>query len=161
MRKLFTIMIGLAVVSAALAVVWHRAEGRGVIAVGPDVPGSFNFRVGQEGEHLRGELHFQAGRLNNPLVRIALPNVRHAEWTRNGVRFGGPGVIERNGNRVACMVFAYAIDNRRSGHSDEDGGEDNHRPDAFGIRAVGPNQQVLFEAEGMLRAGDVVVRHGQ
>lgn len=160
MRRIIAITIGLTAISVALAVASSTAQGRGAINVGPLGPGAFWFRLGQHGEIIRGDITFHAGRPENPAIKITMPQVRHAEWSRNAVRFSGPGAIERGGNSVRCRVLVYAVDNghpRQTGLGDSV--EDEHRRDAFGIRAIGPNDQVLFEAEGRLRAGDIVINH--
>lgn len=160
MRRLIAFTIGLAAISVALAAASGTANGRGAINFDDLGPGAFWFRLGQHGEVVRGELTFHAGRPENPAIKITLPQVRHAEWSRNGVRFSGLGTIERGDRSVRCRVLVYAYDNAQPRDNGiGDAVEDEHRRDTFGIRAIGPNDQVLFEAEGRLRAGDIVINH--
>ncbi len=147
MRKLvlFACLMSLSAGAFAAATV-NFAFGRGIIPMRHQTFGAFWFGVRSEGEHVDGHLVFVQMTMHGRLVAfVYLPEVHRAEFGRNEVHFGGPGVF--NGHRV--FVAAGAVDNHGTKH-----------PDLFALRAVNPrNGEVVYGTGGPVLHGDVVVGH--
>ena len=119
------------------------ATGKGVMAFGEDghARGLIRFSVREDGE-LTGSLLFAAEDHHHfPDIVVELGLIEKANFTAGRVTFSGPGGL--HDDPVHVTVRAY------------DRGK--NRPDRFVIRCTDQSKAVVFEADGELLRGDIIV----
>lgn len=166
MRAKLWLAIPLIVASAALAqnAGVHGAKGEGAARTQDGRVGRFLFdvqkRIRPNGEAtVDGRIRFESEAANTSLdARHILIEGKAVEYgsRENVAEFGGPGLlvvrsrtgVTRHEGRFACRV----VDNRNQN-------SDRNRPDAFRIHFNVANSDRVFEFEGAVLRGDIVVYH--
>lgn len=135
-----------------MIVIRHRpdfnmfAEGQGVIATGQRSAGYFAFGVRSNGSITEGMLRYRDGNSTQVNVAIDVPMVAMSNFGTHNVAFAGRGRLTANNTTVTDVnVQVEALD---SPHL---------TPDRFRIIATDMAGNVVYQAAGDLRSGDIVV----
>jgi hypothetical protein len=137
-----SIFAGTALVVAAYAAV-HHAAGRGFIVPREGHRGSFQFELHKNGDNVRGSLQYKDQTRERTLAEIRLPEIRRAAFTPHVAEFGGQGSFNGHRVNIQCRV--------------SDGGEKGE--DTFAITARTHEGRVAYEGRGIVREGNIVIRH--
>jgi len=142
MKRCVFLLVGVALVVVAFAAA-HHAMGRGFILAREGHRGVFNLEVHKRDDGLRGNLSYKDQTRERTFVEIRVPEIRHAAFAEHAVEFAGPGRMNGHPVQVTCRAA--------------DGGEKGD--DHFGIVARRPDGQVAYEARGVVREGQIIIRH--